>query len=424
MQQCFITTFAHHSPPYQNSVSMKTLTRTLIYPAAALLFAGVFSSCDKNDSEDATPEQVESQHVRLLVADQTSTAVTLLRPAKQTQETFQATFGGATLYPTGSGRFAAFVYGSNNAVEFFDSGIEAHGDHAHTKGTSKWALTKSAAIKPAHFSVQGSSIAIFGDGDGNLHLTNEAALHTVASTTAVPVGSAHHGAVVTFQNTTYAVSDKATAGATPWRVKIVNAQGREIGSTSSIAVSNIHGNATDGSLALFGTPQGILKVQPTGEQELIPYPAAFGSNWLSSLSYGASSKTFIGMSATAGLHMINPVAKTFTSLGGITQYFRASYDAAGQDVLVLQADGKLLVFDGATGAKKADKSISSLISNVAAAAPYITATKNYVYITNAPQGKVHMLNKTTLEEKHTFTLGGSPSRIVMIGADLEGEGDH
>ncbi|WP_055562191.1 hypothetical protein [Hymenobacter sp. AT01-02] len=403
---------------------MKTVTRTILYPATALLLGSAFSSCDKNDSEVVTPEKTESQHVRLLVADQTSTAVHLLDPKKKAQESFQASFGGATLYPTGSGRFAAFVSGANNSVEFFDSGIEAHGDHAHTKGTPKWALTKSAAVKPAHFTVQGSSIAIFGDGDGKLHTTNESQLHSATTTTAVPVGSAHHGAVITFANNTYAVSDKATTGATPWRVKIVNAQGNEVGSPSGIAVTNIHGNATDGSVAVFGTPQGILKVQSSGQQELIPYPASFGSNWLSSLSYGASAKTFLGMSATAGLHMVNPVAKTFTSLGGITQYTRAVYDAAGQDILVLQADGKLSIFDGATGAKKIDKSLTGLLPDVATVVPFLTATKTHVYITNATQGKVHMLDKATLAEKHTFSVGGAPSRIVMIGADLSGEGDH
>jgi hypothetical protein len=257
-----------------------------------------------------------------------------------------------------------------------------------------------------------------------LHLTDESLLHSSATTTAVPVGSAHHGAVVTLRNNTFAVSDKATTGTTPWRVKIVDAKGQEVGSPSSIAVSNIHGNATDGSIALFGTPQGILRVQAGGQQELIPYPASFGSNWLSSLSYGASAKTCLGMSATAGLHMVNPTAKTFTSLGGVTQYTRASYDAAGQDILVLQPDGKLLVFDGVTGTKKAENSISTLITDVAAAAPYMAATKNYVYITNAPQGKVHMLDKASLQEKQTFTISGKPSRIVMIGADLDKEGEH
>lgn len=405
---------------------MKTLTRRILYPASALLLAACFSSCDKNDSEDDAPEpaKTESQHVRLLIADQTSTAVTLLTPSKQTQESFQASFGGATLYPTGSSRFAAVVSGANNSVEFFDSGIEAHGDHAHIKGTPKWTLTKSGALKPAHFSVQGSSIAIFGDGDGHLHLTNEASLHTAATTTTVPVGSAHHGALITFSNNTFAVSDKAATGATPWRVKIVNAQGNEVGSPSTVSVANIHGNATDGALALFGTPQGILKVQSSGQQELVPYPASFGSNWLSSLSYGAAAKTYLGMSATAGLHFINPTAKTFTSVGGITQYTRALYDAAGQDIVVLQPDGKLLVFDGVTGAKKAEKSISSLIPNVATTAPFLAATKAYVYLTNPAQGKVHMLDKATLEEKHSFTVAGAPSRIVMVGADLSGEGDH
>ncbi|MBX0292388.1 hypothetical protein K3G63_18215 [Hymenobacter sp. HSC-4F20] len=403
---------------------MKTLTRTVIY--SSFLLAGSLSSCDKNDTESAAPEpaRTESQHVRLLVTDQTSRAVTLLTPSKQTQESFQASFGGATMYPTGSGRFAAFVSGANNSVEFFDSGIEAHGDHAHVKGTPKWALTKSGAVKPAHFSVQGSSIAIFGDGDGHLHLTDEASLHTAASTTPVPVGAAHHGAVVTFSNNTFAVSDKAATGATPWRVKIVNTQGQEVGGAATIAVTNIHGNATNGTLALFGTPQGILKVRDGGQQELLPYPAAFGSNWLSSLSYGASAKAFLGMSATAGLHLVNPTTNTFTSVGGITHYTRALYDAAGQDILVLQADGKLLVFDGTTGAKKVEKSVSTLIPDVTATAPFLTASKTNVYLTNPTQGKVHMLDKATLQEKHTFSVGGAPSRIVMIGADLSGEGDH
>ncbi|AHJ96163.1 YncE family protein [Hymenobacter swuensis] len=403
---------------------MQNLTRTLLKPAAAMLFAGILASCDKNESEKAAPEKLESQHVRLLVTDQTSPAVTLLTPNKKSQETFQGSFAGAALYPTGSGRFAALVYGANNLVEFFDSGIEAHGDHAHIKGSPKWALTKAAAAKPAHFSVQGSSIAIFGDSDGKLHNINETELHTSTSTRAISVGSPHHGAVITFLNGTYAVSDKAATGAAPWRVKIVNAQGIEVGSPSGITTTNIHGNATDGVTALFGTPQGILKVQNSGQQELMPYPASFGANWLSSLSYGAHAKTFLGMSATAGLHLVNPVAKTFTSVGGITQYARALYDAAGQDILVLQADGRLLVFDGATGAKKAEKSVLNLIPDVTAAAPFLTASSSYIYLTNASQGKVHMLDKTTLAEKHTFSVGGTPSRITLIGADLNGEGSE
>ncbi|GAB2948117.1 hypothetical protein GCM10027048_11250 [Hymenobacter coalescens] len=394
-----------------------------LVPLAAALLAISFTSCDKNKTEPAKPE-TENSFVRLLITDKTTNAVTLLNPAKNEQTAFQATHGGSAVYPTGTGRWAAVANATNHLVEFFDTGIDRHDDHVHVVGTPKWGLTKATARTPSHVYASHNQVSIFHDGDASISHVAEDQLHAAAAPRNFVTGNAHHGAMILFDNGNYAVTHKnnTVSGSLPEQVKIVTTQGTLV-HAPTIATQGIHGDAGDGQQALFGSPNGVLLVKQNGEQRLIPYPAGAGSNWLSTIYYAKKARTFLGSRNGYGLFRIDPAAGTMTQVGSTARFVRAALDAEGETVLVLGEDGQLTVYDAATGARRASRSLSGIL-DAAAATPHLAASRHYVYVTNAPQGKVHMLKKEDLSDKSTFAVSGAPLRLALVGADVDEEDGH
>lgn len=387
----------------------------------AALFAGLLTSCDKKKDEEPARPETESKFARLLILDKTSTAVTLLNPAKNEQTTFQATHDSCALYPSASGRWAVVVNTAHSLVEFFDTGLERHDDHADVKGTPKWGFTKSTAPKPTHVYASHNQVSLFNDGDASISYVAEGQLHTAPAPASFVTGPAHHGAMIRLDNGNYAVTHKnnSVSGSLPEQVKIVNAQGAVVhGPTRT--TRGIHGDAGDGQQALFGAPDGVLVVKHTGEQHLILYPASAGTNWLSTIYYAAKARTFLGSRNNYGVFRINPTTNTMTQVGTATKLVRVALDQEGENVLVLDEDGTLTVFDAATGARKASRSLSALL-DAKTATPYLVAGQRYVYLTNAPQGKVHMLKKSDLTDKATFAVAGAPFRLAFVGADVDAD---
>lgn len=387
---------------------------------AALLLTSLLTACDKQPEEAAKPE-TESTFARLLITDKASTAVTLLNPAKQEQTLFQSAHGGGAVYSSASGRWAIIANASNSLVEFFDTGIEAHDDHVHLKGTPKWGLTTSKGPTPTHVYASHNKVSIFNDGDASVSYVEEGQLHTMPAPNSFVSGAPHHGAMTLFDNGTYAVTHKnnTISGALPEQVKVMNTQGTVV-AAPVVTTKGIHGDASDGQQALFGSVSGVLMVKQNGEQRLIPYPAGAGSNWLSTIYYAAKARTFLGSRNNYGVFRIDPAANTMTQVGDVTKLVRVALDQEGENVLVLDESSTLTVYDAATGARKASRSLSSLL-DAKTATPYLVASRGYVYVTNAPAGKVHMLRKTDLTDHHSFTVAGQPLRIAFVGADLSKE---
>lgn len=381
-----------------------------------------FTAC-QNDDNGVTPDEVleENRYVRVLVNDVTGNNLSLINPYRDSVAVFTAQFPGSNLYPTASGRFAALINYPNNYVQFFDSGIESHDDHAHVKGTPKWAVTTSDAPDPTHFYTHGNQIAVFNDGEGSLSLVSEDQLHTAQSAERVIVDVPHHGAAIIYDDGNFAVTEKdgTVEGTLPERVKIVNRQGIVI-HTSTVATGGIHGDAGDGKVALFGSTSGILKVNNDGSQSLIPYPANFGENWLGTVYYGKASKQFIGIRSKFGAYVINPASNQITPLAESPNLQTARFDAEGKDVFVILRDGTLAVYDGATGTKKTERTLP-LVFPEQGSNPTVTATKKFVYVTNPESGQVLMLDRSTLADYRTYNLSGKPASVIIIGADVDEE---
>ncbi|RAK02421.1 hypothetical protein LX87_00541 [Larkinella arboricola] len=394
------------------------------YQLALLLgVVALLTSCQK-EGDDPSPSQpaAEYQHVRLLVAHGTSNQLTQITPANGTVTAFEAQYPNAALYTTASGRFAALLYGSQNFVQYFDSGLEYHGDHVDVKGTPKFAAITSDRPKPTHFKTRGTESLVFNDGDGTLSIGNEADFHMAgAKMKVINAGlTAHHGAMAKFDNGTYAVTfvDAASKLSGPHGVKIIDATGKEV-SASKLPVSRLHGNATDGTNAVFGVAGGALVVTQSGGQRLIPNPEGFGDIRLGTVLEAAAVKKFIGFVATKGAYFIDIVGNKITPIYEGTDIMQCKVDRAGKNLLLLLTNGTLKIYDLSTGSLKKEGSVIGAPPSADTFKPVLEATEKYAYIALPALGEVHQINLADFAQIKKHKVSAQPTRLVILGHETD-----
>ncbi|MEJ8803889.1 hypothetical protein [Pontibacter sp. H249] len=387
----------------------------------SLVAAMVFTACQKDDDVNPIENKGEFKHVRVLVTDESATKLTQINPATAGITSFDTKFPMGNLYATANGRFAAVVYGSQNLTEMFDTGLEFHGNHVDMKGTPKWAAITAAGSKPAHFKSRGAESLIFNDGDGTLHLANEANFHTPsAQFTTINAGlTAHHGAMAQFDNGNIAVTESGN------RVRVINKNGGLV-HASTVEVARIHGNATDGTNAVFGsfispdqTTGGVLVVNQTGEQRVIANPAGFGAVRLGTILYGMGAKKFVGYGATKGAYMIDLAANKITPIYNGTDAVQCKMDYAGNNLLVLTMDGKLRVYNLSTGALKKEGMVISPVASGDSFKPVIEATAKYAYIAMPNLGEVHQVNLDDFNKVVKHKVSAKPVRLTLLGFETD-----
>ncbi|WP_247237223.1 hypothetical protein [Telluribacter sp. SYSU D00476] len=387
--------------------------------ALSLIAAVAISSCNQDPEPEPNnlDDGKEFKYVRVLVADEVSSQLTQLNPSTATTSTINAKYPLATLYPTASGRFSAVMYGTNNLVEFFDTGLEYHGDHVDVKGTPKWAAITSTGARPSHFKSKGTESVIFNDGDGTLSVGNEANFHTAGATFSVINAGLqpHHGAMAQFDNGTYAITEGLN------RVRIIDKAGKTV-HASTVEVARIHGNATDGTNAVFGsftspeaTVGGVLVVNQNGQQRTIPNPDGFGAVRLGTVYYAKGANKFIGYGATKGAYLIDITANRITPIYEGEDAFQCKVDYAGKNLLLLTLDGKLRIYDLATGTLKKEGSVISAVASGDTYKPVLEATSKFAYIAVPALGEVHQINLTNFSEVVKHKVSAKPVRLALLG---------
>ncbi len=395
----------------------------------SLLFivAATFSAC-KKDKEITGPElpdesTKESKYVRVLISDEQSTQLSLIDPFSAKVDQFSAKFPMANLYGTASGRYAAVFYQSQNLVEVFDSGLASHVDHVDVINEPKWASISSNGIKPSHFKSKGAESIIFNDGDGTLSVANDqdfnkaGAKFNIINAGLLP----HHGAMAQFDNGNYAVTTTATAGASPNRVQIIDKTGKLV-HASNLEIGAIHGNATDGKVAVFGgytnataAAGGVLVVNASGEQRIIPNPEGFGAFRLGSIYYAKAANKFIGFVASKGAYMIDVAANKITPIYAGSDAFQCKVDYAGKNLMVLTLDGKLRIFDLSTGALKKEGSVISAVQATDTYKPVLESTSSYAYIAVPALGEVHQIDLKDFGRIVKHKVTSRPVRLTLFG---------
>ncbi|WP_189628442.1 YncE family protein [Roseivirga thermotolerans] len=397
--------------------------KPILYLAALFL---VFSACQDDDSEQPNPIVDESPFIRVLLSDQDKPDYYFLNPKTNKIEVHAGQFAAGRLYTSPGKRFAAVINTDDNLVSFFDSGVEAHDDHAHIKGSPKWALTKAQGSRPVHFYGRGDDMLIFNDGDGTIDHAKESTLHTAPTTRNFSVGVAHHGAPALFKNGTIAVTEKdgSVAGTLPERVKIVDMQGNLL-HASTIQTGGIHGEAGNGETVLFGCREGILQVDDDGAQRVIPNPASFGTGWIGTVLYGEASGKFIGVRSRTGLYEIDLEAGEIKTIEESSKLYGVAYDWHGERLVVIYSDGLVKVLDGQSFQTLSSKVLpidfpaSGSVGN-----PVFSASEEFLYITNGIEGKLSVYDMETLELAKELNLPGKPARIALLGSVAHDEEAH
>lgn len=392
----------------------------------AALAAFVLVSCDDDNGNEPIEIDTEGQFVRILASDLDQANYYVINPHEGTTQTIAGQYAAGRLYTSPSGRYVSVINSAENSATFFDSGIEGHEDHAHIKGTPKWALTKSAGVRPVHFYGRGDNMLVFNDGDGTISHFKESTLHTEATAKVFSIGTAHHGAPALFKNGTIAVTQKdgSTAWTLPERVRVIDINGNEL-HASTLQTGGIHGEAGNGETVLFGCVEGILRVNQDGTQTLIPNPTAFGDEWIGTILYGAESEVFIGFDAGRGVYEIDLATSSIETIEENDRLVAATFDWEGHNLILVYSDGLVKVLDGHGFSTIASKNLEiNFPASGSTGAPTYVASEEFLYISDGINGSISMYKKENLEFVSKIDLPGKPARMALMGSMAHDDHEH
>ena len=383
------------------------------------------ASCNPDNNEIEPTDTREYKYLRVLVSDETTNQLSLVDPRSGKVENFEARFPKSALYTTESGRFGAVVHRENNLVQHFDTGFENHGDHIDVKGTPKWATIVGEGKLPTHFKSKGEEVMLFNDGDGTLSVGKESDFYSAGAKlkTINTSLTAHHGAMAKFTNGTYAITEKdnSIAGTLPERVRIMDASGKQV-QASSIQTKGIHGNAGDGNMAVFGSASGILVVESTGKQRLIPHPADFGAAWFGTILEAGQPGKFVGYTAAKGVYLIDVATDQVTPIVQSEDIMQAKVDYANQNLVALMHSGEVKIYDLKTTMLKNSGNILPATAKEEKQKPQLVVTERYLYITQPKTGELLTVRVADLSQTSRIKVSSSPYRLAVVG--MESSEDH
>ena len=397
---------------------MKNNYFRLIFLFALSAFAVSCSNDDDNNNDGSEEALTEFKYLRILLSDEKTNELSLVNPSTATATFFDAKFPKSALYTTESGRFAGIIHRADNTVETFDSGFESHGDHVDTKGTPKFGALIGQSLAPTHFKSKKGELLAFNDGDGTLSVAKETEIHTVgAKFKTINAGLlAHHGAMATFSNGTYAITEKdnSIVGTLPEKVKIIDNTGKTL-FDAKIATKGIHGNASDGTYAVFGSASGVLVVESSGNQRLITLPEDFGTAWFGSILETSIDGKFIGYTAAKGAYLIDVINSTIKPILQNTKIMQCKVSYNHSKLGILLHSGEIKLFDlNSLQAIKEAKVITETAED-SKQKPQMTLTENFAYITSPTTGELFQLNLKSMAIVNKIKVSNTPYMITIIG---------
>ncbi|MNQ31887.1 hypothetical protein D3C85_452700 [compost metagenome] len=396
---------------------MKNNYFKLIFLFALASFA---VSCSNDDNNTSIPDETlsEYKYLRILLSDEKTTDLTLVNPVDATTSSFNAKFAKASLYTTESGRYAGIIHRTANTVETFDSGFESHGDHVDVDGIPKFGALTGQSLLPTHFKSKIGELLTFNDGDGTLSVAKESEINTAgAKFKIVNAGLlAHHGAMATFTNGTYAITvkDNSVAGTLPEKVKIIDNTGKTL-FDPTVATKGIHGNASDGTYAVFGSASGVLVIESSGKQKLIALPEDFGTAWFGSILETKAKGKFVGYTAAKGAYLIDVVNGTIKPILQSTAIMQCKMSYNATKLGILFHSGEFKLFNLTSLQVEKEGKIISETATDATLKPQMQLTENFAYITSPATGELVQLNLAAMKIEKKIKVSTTPYMITLIG---------
>jgi hypothetical protein len=394
----------------------KILKKSILF--ILVLFATSCSNDDDNNEKNSQEATQEFKYLRILVSDEKTTELSLVNPSEATSTFFTAKFAKSALHTTESGRFAGIIHRADNSVETFDSGFEFHGDHVDMKGTPKFGGLIGQSLIPTHFKSKFGELMTFNDGDGTLSIVKETEIHTVgAKFKTINAGLLpHHGAMASFTNGNYAITEKdnSITGTLPEKVKVIDKTGKTLFEAKSVT-KGIHGNASDGTYAVFGSASGVLVVESNGNQNLIAHPTAFEKAWFGTILETSSNGKFVGFTAAKGAYLIDVVNKSIKPILENTKIMQCKMSYNLKKLAVLLHTGELKLIDINSLQIEKDAKVIDETAVDSKQKPKLVATAKYAYITSPTTGELLQISLSTMTIYKKIKTSGTPFAITIFG---------
>ena len=398
---------------------------------------------DHHDAMEHGDEHAAELAGRLLVGDGETGDLSVidLETGHVHQNEFDLGSRAGRIYPTQSGRFAVAVSSDANAVNILDGGIylQEHGDHFDLieRDTSLLGIDLTGD-RPVHMYVGGEWATVYYDGSGDFVLINEHELEEEGDAY-VPVrmnAGAQHGAVIPLEDDLFAVSLQHPDYAQdpqeyrlPIGAEIWDLDGNVLHSAKGCP--DLHGDAGNGHLAVFGCTGGVLMVEAHDghyRDAFIPAPDGSPDDFRLTSVWGYHGLDhFFALGSVVGLYVVEPEEGEMDQLIAATEDLRPIQVALSHDgelLLVVMSDGELRMYEAHDLDLLASTSdaLTGEIDPGFWARPHIATAPGHVFVTNSGEGEVIALDAHDLEEVGHWEVSGTPTKIAFVG--ILGEGDH
>lgn len=221
--------------------------------------------------------------------------------------------------------------------------------------------------------------------------------------------------MASFKNGTYAITEKdnSITGTLPEKVKIIDNTGKTL-FDAKLVTKGIHGNATDGTYAVFGSASGILVVESNGNQKYIAHPVDFGTAWFGTILETAYTGKFVGYTAAKGTYLIDVINNTVKPIFENTKIMQCKVSYNHKKIGVLLHSGEFRLFDLNTLQLEKTANIISATAEDSTQKPQLELTEKFVYITSPTTGELLQVNLSTLATTKIKT-SATPYRITIFG---------
>ena len=396
----------------------------------------------EGDHHDHEEHEVELAG-RLLIGDGETGDLSVidLETGHVHQNEFDLGSRAGRIYPTKSGRFAVAVSSDANAVNIIDGGLylEAHGDHFDLVERDVSLLgIDLMGDRPVHMYVGDEWATVYYDGSGDFVLINEHELEEGGESYQPITMNAdpHHGAVIPLEDDLFAVSLQHPDFAQdpreyrlPIGAEIWDLDGNVLHSADGCP--DLHGDAGNGHMAVFGCTGGVLMVEAHDghyEDAFISAPDGSPDDFRLTSVWGYDGLDhFFALGSAVGLYVVEPEAGEMDQLIPATEDLRPIQVALSHDgelLLVVMSDGELRLYEAHDLDLLASTSdaLAGEIDPGFWARPHIATAPGHIFVTNSGEGEVIALDAHDLEEVGHWEISGAPTKIAFVG--ILGEGDH
>lgn len=381
---------------------------------------------------------------RLLVGDGESGQLSVidLESEMVMQDAFDLGARAGRIYATAGGRYAIAVSSDANNAHIFDGGIylEEHGDHFdRVENPVRRMPIDLMGDNPVHMYVGDEWATIYYDGSGDVVLIEEHELEHDGDGYVPPRfnAGAHHGAAIPLEGDVFATTVQHPDYASdpekyrlPTQVSIRDEAGMTR-YTADAECPDLHGDAGNGHMAVFGCTGGVLMVEAHDgayEDAFIAAPAGSPDDFRLTSVWGYHGLDhFFALGSAVGLYQVEPEMGTMAPLIPATEALRPiqvalSYD--GELLLVVMSDGELRMYDAHDAALMASATgvLSDAIDTEFWGRPHIATAPGCIFITDSGAGEVIALDTHDLDEVGHWEVSGKPTKIAFVG--ILTDGDH